>query len=157
LRHSRHLSVPGHGDRYRGIQYSSPETKEDYWPQNAPLWDEFIAINFLHRCGAVVVTCFVAWTVARVLGSHREEARLRRPALALILLLTAQICLGAITIWIGRAVFPTTAHVAIGAAVLVTSLTITIRAWRLYGVRGAQSMAQTASQSELVAPRHVTA
>ena len=74
----------------------------------------------------------VAWTVARVLSSHRKEARLRRPALALILLLTLQICLGAITIWTRRAVFPTTAHVAIGAAVLVTSLTITIRAWRLY-------------------------
>jgi len=143
--------------RHLGAGLAIPDFPASFGQAVPPLWDEFIAINFLHRCGAVVVTCFVAWTVARVLGSHREEARLRRPALALILLLTAQVCLGAITIWTGRAVFPTTAHVAIGAAVLVTSLTITIRAWRLYGVRGAQSMAQTASQSELVAPRHVTA
>ena len=122
-----------------------------------PLWDEFIAVNFAHRCGAVIVTCLVVWTVARVLTSHRDEPRLRRPALALIFLLTAQICLGAITIWSGRAVLPTTAHVAIGAAVLATSLTLTIRAWRLYGIRGAKVVKQAASNSELLEPRHVTA
>jgi cytochrome c oxidase assembly protein subunit 15 len=143
--------------RHLGAGLAIPDFPASFGQAVPPLWDEFIAINFIHRCGAVVVTGFIAWTVARVLASHREEARLRRPALALILLLTTQICLGAITIWTQRAVFPTTAHVAIGAAVLVTSLTITIRAWRLYGVRGAQAMAQTASTSELVASRHVTA
>jgi len=101
-----------------------------------PYWDEYIAVNFAHRCGAVVVTIMVVWTVARVLRTHRDEAELRRPALGLILLLVMQICLGALTIWTGRAVIPTTSHVLIGAAVLATSLTITLRAYHVYGMAG---------------------
>jgi cytochrome c oxidase assembly protein subunit 15 len=96
-----------------------------------PYWEGTIAINFAHRCGAVVVTAMVLWTVARVRRTHRELAALRRPALGLCLLLVAQICLGAITIWTDRAVLPTTSHVAIGAAVLATSLTLTLRAYRI--------------------------
>jgi cytochrome c oxidase assembly protein subunit 15 len=143
--------------RHLGAGLAIPDFPTSFGQAVPPLWNEFIAINFLHRCGAVIVTCFVAWTVARVLGSHRDNPQLRRPALGLVLLLTLQVCLGAITIWTRRAVFPTTAHVAIGAAVLATSLTITIRAWRLYGIRGAQVMAATTSPSEVVAHRHVTA
>ncbi len=98
-----------------------------------PYWDEHIAVNFAHRCGAVVVTAMVLWTVARVLRTHREVGALRRPALALLLLLVVQICLGAITIWSDRAVLPTTSHVALGAAVLATGLTLTLRAYRILG------------------------
>jgi heme a synthase len=142
--------------RHLGAGLAIPDFPTSFGQAVPPLWNEFIAINFIHRCGAVIVTCFVGWTVARVLASHRDEPRLRRPALALILLLTAQICLGAIAIWTRRAVLPTTAHVAIGAAVLVTSLTITIRAWRRYGIRAPRMTAQT-KDSELVARRRVTA
>ncbi len=98
-----------------------------------PYWNEYIAVNFAHRCGAVVVTAMVLWTVARVLRTHREVGALRRPALGLFLLLVIQICLGAITIWSDRAVLPTTSHVAVGAAVLATSLTLTLRAYRILG------------------------
>jgi cytochrome c oxidase assembly protein subunit 15 len=142
--------------RHLGAGLAIPDFPTSFGTAIPPLWNEFIAINFLHRCGAVIVTCFVVWTVVRVMNSHRDEPQLRRPALGLIVLLTAQICLGAITIWSRRMVLPTTAHVAIGAAVLVTSLAITIRAWRLYGIRGAKQIAY-ASQTEVVAPRHVTA
>jgi len=51
----------------------------------------------------------------------------------LFLLLVVQICLGAITIWSDRAVLPTTSHVALGAAVLATGLTLTLRAYRILG------------------------
>jgi cytochrome c oxidase assembly protein subunit 15 len=143
--------------RHLGAGLAIPDFPASFGQALPPLWNEFIAINFIHRCGALVVTGLVAWTVARVLAGHRDEPRLRRPALALVLLLTLQICLGAITIWTRRAVVPTTAHVAIGAAVLVTSLTVAIRAWRLYGIRGARTVAHTVSTSELVAHRRVTA
>ena len=99
-----------------------------------PLFDKYIAINFAHRCGAVVVTAMVLWTVARVILTHREVAPLRRPALGLFLLLVMQICLGALTIWTGRSVLPTTSHVAVGAGVLATSLTLTLRAYHILGV-----------------------
>jgi heme a synthase len=112
-----------------------------------PYWDEYIAVNFAHRCGAVLVTVMIVWTVARVLRAHRAESALRRPALGLFLLLVAQICLGAITIWSGRAVIPTTSHVAVGAAVLATSLALTLRAYHIYGLPRAAGAAETAAPS----------
>lgn len=121
-----------------------------------PYWNEFIAVNFAHRCGAVVVTAMVLWTVARVLRTHRQAAALRRPALCMFLLLIAQVCLGAITIWSDRAVIPTTSHVAVGAAVLATSLTLTLRAYRILGVpKRAYAIASRASSR--VVERQVTA
>ena len=121
-----------------------------------PYWDEHIAVNFAHRCGAVVVTAMVLWTVARVLRTHREVGALRRPALALFLLLVVQICLGAITIWSDRAVLPTTSHVALGAAVLATGLTLTLRAYRILGAP-VRARAVEPHVSSRVIERQVTA
>ena len=42
-----------------------------------PFFNEYIAINFAHRCGAIVVTAMVLWTVARVL---RTPSRRRCPS-----------------------------------------------------------------------------
>jgi heme A synthase len=46
-------------------------------------------------------------------------------------LVLLQLTLGALTIWTRRAVLPITAHVAVGAAVLATSVVIALRAGRL--------------------------
>ncbi len=117
--------------RHLGAGLAIPDFPLSFGRIIPPLDSGFIAINFAHRCGAIVVTGFVLWTVARVLAAYRDESWLRRPALGLIVLLGIQIGLGAITIWSERAVIPTTAHVAVGAAVLATSLTLTLRAFRL--------------------------
>jgi heme A synthase len=98
----------------------------------------------------------VLWTVARVLRTHREVVALRRPAWGMFLLLVAQICLGAITIWSGRSVIPTTSHVAVGAAVLATSLTLTLRAYRILGAPR-RGYAMESRVSSRVVERQVTA
>jgi cytochrome c oxidase assembly protein subunit 15 len=95
-----------------------------------PMFSLPIAINFAHRCGAIVVTAMIVWTAARVIRLHGDDPVLRRPALASLALLALQISLGAATVLSRRAVIPTTSHVAVGAAVLATSLVLTIRAWR---------------------------
>jgi cytochrome c oxidase assembly protein subunit 15 len=143
--------------RHLSAGLAIPDFPTSFGQAIPPLWDEYIAINFAHRCGAVVVICFVGWLVARVLRTHRDEPQLRRPALALIVLLTVQICLGAITIWSRRAVLPTTSHVAIGAAVLATCLTLTIRSWRLFGFGGSRVATQSATDPALLERRRVTA
>ena len=142
--------------RHLGAGLAIPDFPTAFGGLIPPLDNGYVVVNFAHRCGALVVSCFVAWTVTRVMRKHREETALRRPALALIVLLTAQICLGAVTIWSMRAVLPTTAHVAIGAAVLVSSLTLTIRGWRLFGIRRSEAAAQPAP-TEIYEHRHVTA
>ncbi len=90
-----------------------------------------VAIHFAHRIGAVVVASLVTWTVAVVLARHRYQPQLVRPALLAAVLVTVQIGLGALTIWTSKAVLPTTAHVAVGAAVLATTFTLALRARRL--------------------------
>ena len=96
-----------------------------------PMFSVPIAVNFAHRCGAVVVTAMVLWTVARALRRYGDAPALRRQALGLLVLLAIQIALGAATILSRRAVIPTTSHVAVGAAVLATCLALTLRAWHL--------------------------
>jgi heme a synthase len=110
-----------------------------------PMFSVPIAINFTHRCGAVIVVAMVAWTVARAISVYGGDPMLRRPALALAALLVLQIGLGAATVLSMRAVIPTTSHVAIGAAVLATSLVLTLRAARRERVaRGAQAVSVAA-------------
>jgi cytochrome c oxidase assembly protein subunit 15 len=88
-------------------------------------------INFAHRVGAIVVSVMVCWTAIVVMRSYGRQPLLRRPALAMLILLAVQITLGGLTILSARAVLPTTAHVAVGAALLATSLALTLRAYRL--------------------------
>jgi cytochrome c oxidase assembly protein subunit 15 len=103
-----------------------------------------IAVNFAHRCGAVVVTAMVLWTVGRTLRQYGDEPSLRRPALGLLVLLAIQIGLGAATILSRRAIIPTTSHVAVGAAVLATCLALTLRAWRLERATRTAGIAESA-------------
>jgi cytochrome c oxidase assembly protein subunit 15 len=90
-----------------------------------------VIIHFSHRLGAVAVTFGIGWTVIRVFSQYPAETYLRRPALVLTGLLFIQLTLGALTIWTQRSVLPMTAHVAVGAALLATSLLLTLRAYRL--------------------------
>lgn len=91
--------------------------------------------HYLHRWFALVPAGLVAWTAARILRRH-PDPWLARPALALLALVTAQIALGALTVWKLKAVTPTTAHVATGALVFVTSVLLAMRSHRLLGERG---------------------
>lgn len=90
-----------------------------------------IVIHFAHRVGALLVTAGIIWTVSRIFRKHRQEGLLLSPALLLTCAIILQITLGALTIWTQKAVTPTTLHVATGALILGTSLTLAIRAQQL--------------------------
>lgn len=89
-----------------------------------------VAIHFAHRVGALIVATLIGATALRVRSLHGDEPLLGRPALLLVALVVLQITLGATIIWSRRAVLPTTAHVAVGAAILATALVITLRSYR---------------------------
>ncbi len=126
--------VEGAVTRHLGAGLAIPDFPAAFGGLVPPVWNGVITVDFAHRIGALIVTGLVLWMVARVIAGHRGEPRLRRPADSLILLLLVQVLLGAFTVWTRRTVLLTTAHVAAGAAVLAASLTLTIRAWRIYGV-----------------------
>jgi heme a synthase len=95
-----------------------------------------------HVLGAFVVTFLVICTVARVYKYYANISALFRPAMILGILLAAQLSLGVGSYLVRLAsredvqpgalmVAMTTAHVATGAAVLVTSLLLTLQCRRL--------------------------
>ncbi len=100
-----------------------------------PLSTPAIQIHFAHRAWALVVAVLGGWLVARILRAHRDEPLLTRPVLLLAALIAAQIFLGGLTVWTGKAVLPTTFHVLGGAMVLGVAFLIAMRAHALFAPR----------------------
>jgi cytochrome c oxidase assembly protein subunit 15 len=101
-----------------------------------PIWNAKIAINFAHRVGALVVTCAILATSSHVLYHHRDHGELARPAGLLLMFVAIQVTLGAFVVLSGKNPLINTAHVVNGAAVLGTSLALTLRVWAGSRVRG---------------------
>jgi cytochrome c oxidase assembly protein subunit 15 len=95
-----------------------------------PAWNAKVAIHFAHRVGAMVVAAMILASSGHVLYHHLRRRDLVRPALLLVALVLVQITLGAFVIWSGRDPIVNTAHVVNGAAVLGTSLVLTLRSFR---------------------------
>ena len=94
-----------------------------------------IWLHFGHRIGALLVTVLVTALAAMVIRRYRMHPRLVRPAILLLGLLVAQLTLGTLTVLLRKPADVASAHVAIGAAVLVTSFVLTVRAARIFGIR----------------------
>jgi cytochrome c oxidase assembly protein subunit 15 len=120
--------------RHMGAGLAIPDFPLAFGRFVPPLVTPYITVHFAHRVGALVVAIAVTWTVARALRHHADVPTLRRPALLAAGLLVLQITLGALTIWSRRAVLPTTTHLVVGAALLATCLTLTLRAARALAV-----------------------
>jgi heme a synthase len=91
-----------------------------------PLEDFRIAVHFAHRVGALAVTVAVGYLAWRA-----RAAGLGRLGWTLVVLVALQIALGGIAVLTGKAVTPTTLHVALGAAILGGCFLLTLRARRL--------------------------
>lgn len=89
-----------------------------------------IAIHFAHRVGALLVALVVLVLAGWILSRHGRVTGLAAPARLLVLLVMAQIALGAATVLSRLAVLPATAHVVVGALLLATCLVVTVRAAR---------------------------
>ena len=93
-----------------------------------PHWDAKIAIHFAHRVGALVASFLIVAATAHVFYYHRRHGELVRPSVLLLVLLAAQITLGAYTVLTERHYIINSLHVVTGASVLVTSLVLALRA-----------------------------
>ncbi len=118
----------------------------------------FRALVFMHLLVAAIVTVQVFVLAAIIWSSRFQHPALRRPALALCVLIVVQLMLGGGT-WVAKYAWPSwlsgyqfaashtvvaesfsqavtvTAHVATGSLILVVSLLIALRALRLYPPR----------------------
>ncbi len=114
--------------RHTGAGLAIPDFPLAFGRVIPPLADPAVVIHFLHRLGALAVTAMVAWSALRVLQRRAADPAVARPALAAAALVVLQITLGALTIWTRKAVLPTTLHVAVGAAILGTTVLLALRA-----------------------------
>jgi heme a synthase len=100
----------------------------------APVTEGQIWIHFSHRIGALLVFSLVLAFAEHILWTYKDEKRLREPAIVLATLVIVQALLGALTVWTGKGVQISTAHVATGALLLGLSAFLTARVFRLFPV-----------------------
>src|SRR5215475_8261977 len=107
-----------------------------------------------HVTHAVVVSFVLAWTAIRALTVFANVEAIRRPAVLMLCLVIAQLCLGFVAFltrvaWGHDAVQPelpmvisTVAHVAVGALLLATTVVLAIQVWRHAPVAFEERIAQ---------------
>lgn len=93
---------------------------------------EQVWMHFGHRIGAVAVTIFLSIFLTKVLRNREHPAELRNLAWTILGLLILQITLGIITVLRGLPEDIATAHVANGALILMSTVVLTARVWRLF-------------------------
>ena len=95
-----------------------------------------------HVVHALVVSFVLAWTAVRALSVYSQIEAVRRPAILMLSLLIAQLCLG-FTAFLTRVawgkdaaqpelpmVAATVSHLAVGALLLATTVILAIQVWR---------------------------
>jgi len=124
--------------RHIGAGLAIPDFPASFGRWIPPLDTVPVAVHFAHRIGALVVGALV---VRLALAAWRAaDRRFRRPAALVLALVLVQIGLGAATVLTGKAVTPTTIHVAVGAAVLGSCWWLALRSMRLLGRRSAAAV-----------------
>ncbi len=98
-----------------------------------------IGLQMAHRMVAVLILFAVFFSVRQTSRQLNWKSTLARLALVWLGLIVLQIALGAVTIWSGKKVDVTTAHVAVGALSLLNGVLLTIVAFRCYSHVGRQS------------------
>lgn len=95
-----------------------------------------------HVLNAAIVAIVLAWTSIRALSRYSAIDSVRRPAITMLALMIAQLCLGFVAFltrvaWGHDAVQPelpmvvsTVAHVAVGALLLATTAVLAVQVWR---------------------------
>jgi heme a synthase len=94
-----------------------------------------IWLHYAHRVWALVVTTAIVMLAAHVFIFHRRRRELTGLAVCLLALLAVQLVLGLATVYYKKPADVASAHVAVGALVLMTSFVLTVRAFRLYWPR----------------------
>lgn len=127
--------------RHSGAGLAIPDFPLAFGKIFPPIESQAVAIHFLHRVGALIVSVAILWTSIQIYLHHRKQKKLVNLATTLLVALAVQISLAALTIWTRKAVLPTTLHVATGAFILGSSLVLTLRTHLLLRVTPADARA----------------
>lgn len=117
--------------RHTGAGLAIPDFPLAFGGLIPPRFDFGIAIHFAHRLGALLVATVIFWTFGRVLRLTSQERRLVTSSGVMTLLVLIQGTLGGLVVLTSKAPLPNTLHVGTGAALLATSLSLSLASWRL--------------------------
>jgi cytochrome c oxidase assembly protein subunit 15 len=109
-----------------------------------------IGLQMAHRIVAVLILCAVIFCVRQAGRQLGWKNSLARVSLVWLGLIATQIILGAVTIWSGKKVDITTAHVAVGALSLVNGGLLAIVAFRCINCAGKQAVSAVSNRAPSV-------
>jgi cytochrome c oxidase assembly protein subunit 15 len=145
MRHTHSgLAVPDFPLSYGQLFPSlSPEALEEYnrtliysdirLAADGPITAAQIVLHMLHRFWAIAASVLILWSAVRLRKLSRPVPGFSRLSYALIGLLAIQFTLGVLTVLTVKSVEITTAHVAIGALLLVVTVLSTLRVAKAAG------------------------
>jgi cytochrome c oxidase assembly protein subunit 15 len=116
--------------RHNGAGLAIPDFPLVFGGIVPPDWSAAVAIHYVHRAGALLVTMAALAAAGHVAFHHRRRPELIGPATLLVFFVSMQVTLGAFVIWSGKDAVINTAHVVNGALVLASSLVLTLRSFR---------------------------
>jgi cytochrome c oxidase assembly protein subunit 15 len=102
---------------------------------DGPLAASQVFIHLLHRYWGVLTGVMLCWTVYRSFLAAKTFPRLGVLGMSLAVVTLLQVCLGALTVLMRKPVEVATAHVALGAFLLVLIVLTALHSRRLYGPR----------------------
>jgi cytochrome c oxidase assembly protein subunit 15 len=117
--------------RHTGAGLAIPDFPLSYGHVVPPFWSFAIAIHFAHRLGALTIAFVALFNLGYIWTRYSNRPELTRPVSLLILIVATQVSLGALVVLTGKQPIVNTLHVATGALVLVTSLVLTLRSYRV--------------------------
>ena len=115
--------------RHSGAGLAIPDLPLAFGQLVPPTFTTGIAIHYAHRIGALLVAATVGWLAIRAVRHPRID--LAAPARLALVLVLAQILLGAASVLTRLAVVPTTSHLVVGALLMTTLLVLTLRSFPL--------------------------
>ena len=130
--------------------------QERAWKLNLPtVTATQVWLHMGHRLGALLVTIAILTASSVVIRHYRDRKMLLVPAVLLVVLLIAQITLGAYTVWMRKPADIASLHVAVGALTLLTSFVLATSAIHLFAtpraaIRGFEVHSQATTTGSLV-------
>ncbi|HLB00282.1 MAG TPA: COX15/CtaA family protein [Bacteroidota bacterium] len=101
---------------------------------DGPITAGQVAVHLLHRYWGILTGVVLVWTAVKCVRSVGVSSRLRALGMILATVTILQVTLGAFTVIWRKPVDLTTAHVALGAFLLVMTVMIALHSARLFGV-----------------------
>ncbi len=117
--------------RHLGAALAIPDFPTAFGQMIPPAWSFEIGLQFAHRTWAFALVILVGMVAYQIQTKHFTQLRLTITVGFLLMLMSIQILLGAMIIWLKKPVPMTSTHLVIGALSFATSIVLSAQVMRL--------------------------